>query len=694
MAIKTETRRADVSTGRDAGEPIRCRQGDEGWQLAVEVTQGGEPLDLTGLTATLKAEAPGYVSIPMTVSGSVATATATSELTARAGIWHPYVELAQGETVVGTTSLLTLRVLSAADMDAEQQEQYIPALDQALSTATAASEAAQQAATQAAQAVEDAQQAVTDAQGAVSAANSAAQAANAAASAASDAAAAARGNVLVGSETGRVVAVDDAYAAKPREVRVEGRTVNNLWVNPTGSAYGVTASETVDGALQVSGTATTPGATINTGYVYSLRQGSKITARCDRAAVAGMVLAVYFFDADGSSVGYFDAITSSQTQASYTVPSEAAYARCRVYVPNGVTVSGTYRVMLIEGSSAPDCFVAPGLSSVDELSVVTAGKNLIGTDTYHGYTAAGVTATCNGDGSVTLTGTFTGGSAIGLINVPIHYPILPGTYTVSDCCDNDLVYVQVNDGVGGSICNSRDKQTGELGFAADAPYWFVGVRPGFVGPATVYPQLELGSTATAYEQPKYTSTPVDLDGHSLRSLPDGTCDELVVAMDGSCEIIQRVGAVMFDGSSDEGWVFDTNRIGLVNGAPGASSVVDSGNAYCDTIPVRNIVNATAITSYSAGWVDIRNSTQITSMETGKAWLASNPTTYVYPLATPQTIPLPAVTLPALPAPDATVWADTGAIPTDATLTYERDVTIAFAQLEAEVAALKVNQATS
>ena len=65
----------------------------------------------------------------------------------------------------------------------------------------------------------------------------------------------------------------------------------------------------------------------------------------------------------------------------------------------------------------------------------------------------------------------------------------------------------------------------------------------------------------------------------------------------------------------------------------------------------------------------------------------------YAMADPTTASLDAVTLPALPAPDATVWADTGEVPTDTTLTYERDLSIAFAQLEAEVAALKVTQAT-
>lgn len=55
-----------------------------------------------------------------------------------------------------------------------------------------------------------------------------------------------------------------------------------------------------------------------------------------------------------------------------------------------------------------------------------------------------------------------------------------------------------------------------------------------------HPQLELGSTATEYEPYRGTVTPIPLQGHELRSLPDGTRDELSVDADGRVTLTQRV----------------------------------------------------------------------------------------------------------------------------------------------------------
>lgn len=84
----------------------------------------------------------------------------------------------------------------------------------------------------------------------------------------------------------------------------------------------------------------------------------------------------------------------------------------------------------------------------------------------------------------------------------------------------------------------------------------------------------------------------------------------------------------------------------------------------------------------------------------KAWLGNNNTTLIYKLAEPQTISLPSVTLPTLPAPTVNVWADaessgTGyAMGPDAEMEYERDVTIAFDKLQAQVSATTVREATN
>lgn len=198
-----------------------------------------------------------------------------------------------------------------------------------------------------------------------------------------------------------------------------------------------------------------------------------------------------------------------------------------------------------------------------------------------------------------------------------------------------------------------------------------------------------------------TTTPIDLDGHALNSLPDGTRDELHIDGGGNVVLEKRVGAATFDGSEDEKWTYTGNRIGLIRGAPGSVSLTESNNGRCDTLPVRDVSLSPAIMVYGGNdWVNIRNDAAITDAESGKAWLAANHTTILYPLREPQTISLPSVTLPTLPAPTVNVWADAEAsgagyaMDPDVELEYERDVTIAFNKLQAQISATTVREATN
>lgn len=68
-------------------------------------------------------------------------------------------------------------------------------------------------------------------------------------------------------------------------------------------------------------------------------------------------------------------------------------------------------------------------------------------------------------------------------------------------------------------------------------------------------------------------------------------------------------------------------------------------------------------------------------------IADGPTV-TYALAAERIIDLGTVTLPALPAPDMTAWADGGSDTPSLLLTYERDLGIVIANLEAQIAALQ------
>lgn len=131
MAIRIEQVSLDIRPCCDAVAPTVCaRQGDEGMQLAVTVTDHGLPMQLAGLTATLKGEVPGYAEQAGTVDGSAATFSLGSEWTAHVGIHRPYVELRQGQSVVASTQCALLKASPGADASAGEAEEFESFIDQ------------------------------------------------------------------------------------------------------------------------------------------------------------------------------------------------------------------------------------------------------------------------------------------------------------------------------------------------------------------------------------------------------------------------------------------------------------------------------------------------------------------------------------------------------------------------------------
>lgn len=218
-------------------------------------------------------------------------------------------------------------------------------------------------------------------------------------------------------------------------------------------------------------------------------------------------------------------------------------------------------------------------------------------------------------------------------------------------------------------------------------------------------QFEQGSTPTAYEPYGGISAPIDLQGNVIRSLPDGTHDELVVDAEGHVKLTKRVESVTFDGSSDETFNksssnkrFSTSS--LPAPARGVSSNSEVVSGWSNRLLSGSLNNtANAINPQSGSYIgacwSVGTNAQ-SDMQIGmtddltvaqfKTWLASNPITIVYPLATPQEIDLETVTLPATPAPDLTAWAVTDPS-TTITLDYERDLTMAIGAIEAAIADL-------
>ena len=153
--------------------------------------------------------------------------------------------------------------------------------------------------------------------------------------------------------------------------KVFGETRQNLWSNPVGAANGATISSLEDGSISLSGDVTerTP-ISINT---FILKPSTTYTISCDKVMSDLSDSGFYVQYKQGGQLTGFVA-TGNATSKTFETPSDLDGATCGVILQPGYS-QGTYHVMLNEGPTAePWC--PPGLTSVSELGVVSAGKNL------------------------------------------------------------------------------------------------------------------------------------------------------------------------------------------------------------------------------------------------------------------------------------------------------------------------------
>ena len=189
---------------------------------------------------------------------------------------------------------------------------------------------------------------------------------------------------------------------------------------------------------------------------------------------------------------------------------------------------------------------------------------------------------------------------------------------------------------------------------------------------------------------------------ALRSLPDGTKDTLALSYlrpstrEGwawySRELVQRVFVTTYDGI-DEAW---KHNYGTVHyRTSNALRTMTSGRIefMCDKLAgseTRSLAGARNSPPNSilgrAGEKDVvvRTEQIFESATDFSAWLAENPITVHFPLATPITTQLDPIELPILPAPNATVWSDPS---TGLQMEYVQDTNIVIASLEAALADL-------
>lgn len=597
---------------------------------------------------------------------------------------------------------------------------------QAVSDAEAAITEAETATTAATNATSQATSAATSANKAASSANSAASSANSAATRATSAAVNAENaydtlqpymatidscaNILhreVGPDS--VVTADDSFPCKPVEMVVYGNTVQNLWVNPSGTSSGVTATSNVDGSITLAGTSTAF-ANIMTSKIFTLKPGTQYTLSADKVP-SSTAQALFKVRTLNDSNGMIKEYSATVDGTTFTADSGAVSAVCIFAAQSGTTVSGTYRVMLNEGSEAePWC--PPGLNSVGDdgsVKIVTAGKNYF--PRMSSTTFAGITVTANSDGSYTLNGTSTatdaGVSVLNVDGIPKGHELTISSYGY----DDTIVKVQISyDDVDGTMVY-QDVLNKPKTFTIPESTRHINARVAVnkanntVNNVTVYPQLELGSTATDYEPPNITTTTIDLQGHTLNSLPDGTRDELHIDGGGNVVLEKRVHREHIDADdfiAISGEFSDAVISTSINGAYRGGVTFRRSDQRNDFAPIGNadiclgypkaaVYTLDNETTFRVG-DGTQPSTSAEQLAGVKAKVGSKGIDAMWALLTPQTIDLGTITPPTMSAPNVTAYVadDT---PAEMELDYVRDINIVVDRLEKKVADLVVTEAT-
>lgn len=359
------------------------------------------------------------------------------------------------------------------------------------------------------------------------------------------------------SDEGNPVEVVGREGVAMSGLTVYGATRQNLWVNPSGTNGGVTVTANDDGTVSFSGMATQNTSSysdmsyvLKPGVTYVASVDKKIADNYSSADNTGACFILTFYGSDNAYLtdrifGYGSLLVTS-----IAIPSNAKSVKFGVVVKKGQAVSGTYRVMLNEGSEAePWC--PPGINGVEDLALVASGKNLLSfKPDLQAETKAGITFTPLDDGGVLVNGTATS-TAYYNLDFAGSYPDgvnpAPKGARVVSSGRTDGINLAVSVFVPGGSYAPLEDISGYSGvvpeYAENFRCYMSVSRGETINNVVVYPQIELGAIATEFERPQVTKTTVDLQGHALNSLPDGTRDELHVDSSGAVTMMQRVGYV-------------------------------------------------------------------------------------------------------------------------------------------------------
>lgn len=308
-------------------------------------------------------------------------------------------------------------------------------------------------------------------------------------------------NALRGSASGAAVSLTDI---SPNEhtlgVKVRGKNlIPYPYSDTTKTLNGITFTVNADGSISFSGTSTGQSTFYFVYKAMNLKQGVTYTLSASGNYSFGGSATIFIYDSTQGQSAYISLLTDVST--TFTPTKNINNTNCYLVIPANRTVSGTLKPQLELGSTATA--YTPYISDLSTVTVTRCRKNLIPypyCDTTK--TQNGITFTVNADGSVTASGTAT---AQAYFRLQQSFSLKKGQYFFSGCpkggagttyslylSTSDYKFYKSDIGNGISI-NSEDDKTVSI---------VINITKDTTVENLVFkPQLELGSTATAYEQP-------------------------------------------------------------------------------------------------------------------------------------------------------------------------------------------------
>jgi len=319
------------------------------------------------------------------------------------------------------------------------------------------------------------------------------------------------------------------------------------------------------------------------------------------------------------------------------------------------------------GSGDPSPTNVRPISGWTGANITKAGKNLMPYPYSNSSgTVNGITYTVNADGSLGVSGT-ADSNAYFYINLNASAALFKaGAYAISISGANVGVrlYVdKVEDGVSSNLTVATTSAA--LTFTEDTYLRFrVYVPTGSTVDATVYPQIEAGSAATAWQTPDIAALPISW-ATEAGTVYGGTLD----ATRGVLTVTQAKKT--YDGTESWSWSTGTSRpYNTITGMKLYGPIICSHYPYLSTSVATEGTVSTNGGNGSYVWV--KDSIHAPDVTTWKAYLAAQaaadtPFEVVYELAAPLTYQLTPQEVKTLLGVN-NVWADTG----DVSVTYRAD----------------------